>query len=318
MLQFLKIFTVLFFLYFLVSCGSSKKEIDIEDETAETLLQKSNSALEANNYDEVIALDSLLLISFPTSDLHVDAQLNTAKALGGKEKFEDQMDLLLRILKENIIPEKVPLIYVQIAEFYEGASEWNPGTVTNDSMDWAQAAIYYRKAVFYPDSKDNLNKAKALYRAALMYAKLRQIDVARRAYEQTIASYPDTKYSAMAKIKLSDPFNTDEIAPENELLQEYTEDLEVEGSEEELPQIESKESTEQIIGQEIKDMIIDAKEDSSLIGTTPETTEMDEMSPETYEPVEQDTVGQGNELQFEDETEEPTPVESDTTNQGTE
>ena len=85
--------------------------------------------MESKNYDEALKIDSLLLLNFPTSDLHVDAQLNTAKALGGKENYEDQLDLLLRILKENIVPEKVPAVYAQIAEHYE---EWTGIERTRD------------------------------------------------------------------------------------------------------------------------------------------------------------------------------------------
>ena len=162
MFTFLKFVSVFIFLYLVIACGSSKQEIDLEEETAESILQKSQAAIESKNYDKALLLDSLLLLNFPTSDLHVDAQLNMAEALGGKEEYEQQLDLLLRILQENIIPEKVPLIYAQIAEHYEDAATWNPGTVSNDSIDWAKAATYYRKAVFYPDSDDNDTKAKSL------------------------------------------------------------------------------------------------------------------------------------------------------------
>lgn len=298
MLNLFKYLSVLIFLYFIFSCGSSKQEIDIENETAESLLQKSTMALESENYDEALKLDSLLLLNFPTSDLHIDAQLNIAKSLGGKEQYEDQLDLLLRILKENIVPEKVPAIYAQIAEHYEEAATWNPNTVTNDSMDWAKAAQYYRKAVFYPDSKDDATKAKSLYRAALMYAKLNQIDVAARAYEQTIAFYPESIYSGMAKIKLRDPSNTSEIDMESEQLEGY-----VESSpgiiEEETPVI-TEPPIEESSSEEIKE-IVDIPQD-----TTFSSPEMEEMAPELYEPTEQDTLGQ-------DLGDDAIPAEFDTT-----
>jgi tetratricopeptide (TPR) repeat protein len=300
MLNFLKIISVIVFFYLIISCGSSKKEIDIEDETAESLLQKSNAALELKNYDEVLELDTLLLLNFPTSDLHIDAQLNNAKALGGKEEYEQQLDLLLRILRENIIPEKVPAIYAQIAEHYEDAATWNPGTVTNDSMDWAQAAKYYRKAVFYPDSKDDATKAKSLYRAALMYAKLNQIDIAARAYEQTIAFYPESIYSGMAKIKLRDPRNTEEIDPNSEVLSGYVESSVVESTEE-VP-FETEQPIEESSSTEIQEMI------ESPQDTTTDIPDMEEMAPEMYEPAQEDTLGQ-------DLGDDAIPAEFDSTNQ---
>ena len=300
MLNLLKIVSVIVFFYLVISCGSSKNEINIEDETAESLLQKSNAALASKNYDEVLNLDTLLLLNFPTSDLHIDAQLNNAKALGGKEEYEQQLDLLLRILKENIVPENVPAIYTQIAEHYEDAATWNPGTVTNDSLDWAKAAQYYRKAVFYPDSKDDATKAKSLYRAALMYAKLNQIDVAARAYEQTIAFYPESIYSGMAKIKLRDPRNTDEIDPNSEILSGYVESSVVE-SPEEVP-IEPGQQLEETGSTEIHEMIDTPKD------TTSDIPNMEEMAPEMYEPAQADTLGQ-------DLGDDAIPAEFDTTNQ---
>jgi tetratricopeptide (TPR) repeat protein len=152
-----------------------------------------------------------MLDNFPTSDLHIDAQLLIAKTYGGQEKYEDQFDLLLRILKENIIPEKVPLIYMQIGEFYENSAKWNPGDVTTDSLDYTNAAGYYKKAVFYPNSDDRYTKANALYRMALMHAKLNDIEVASKAYQELITTYPESPYSTLARTKLADPTNTEDL-----------------------------------------------------------------------------------------------------------
>ena len=152
-----------------------------------------------------------MLDNFPTSDLHIDAQLLISKTLGAQEKYEDQFDLLLRILKENIIPEKVPTIYMQIGEFYENSAKWNPGTVTLDSVDYSNAASYYKKAVFYPNSNDRDTKANALYRMALMHAKLNDIEIASKSYQELITTFPESPYSTLARTKLTDPTNTDEL-----------------------------------------------------------------------------------------------------------
>ena len=120
----------------------------LENETPESLLQKSEVAFQNGNYDESIELAQLMFDNFPTSDLHIDAQLLISKTLGAQEKYEDQFDLLLRILKENIIPEKVPTIYMQIGEFYENSARWNPGTVTVDSIDYTNAASFIKKPFF--------------------------------------------------------------------------------------------------------------------------------------------------------------------------
>jgi len=199
-------------LLILFSC-SSQEGLVLEDETPESILIRAQTAYDNQQYDEALRMAQILLDNFPTSDLHVDAQLVMAKSLGGKEKFEDQLDLLLRLLKENIIPEKVPLIYVQIADFYEGAAVWNPANITSDTTDLIKAAEFYRKAVFYPNSNDNATKAMALYRTGLMYAKVNNLEKAKQAYSQVIESFPQSPYNALARTKLLDPSNTSELTP---------------------------------------------------------------------------------------------------------
>ena len=204
-------------LVLLIYSCSSREGIVLEDETPESLLQKADLAYENGKPDESMQLSQMILDNFPTSDLHIDAQLLMAKSLGAQEKFEDQFDMLLRVLKENIIPEKVPRIYMQIGQYYEHAAQWNPGNITSDTTDLRQAAKYYRRAVFYPNSDDRDTKAIALYRVALMHAKIKDFETAKKAYSQVIESYPESPYSGLAKLKLLDPTNTSEIQPQVEI-----------------------------------------------------------------------------------------------------
>ncbi len=202
---------------FIFGCGS-KEGIVLENETPETLFQKAKIEYDNKNYEKSIRISQMLLDNFPTTDLHIDSQLLMAKSLGGQEKYEDQFDLLLRILKENIIPERVPQIYMQIGEYYEHAAVWNPGNITSDTLDLKEAANYYRKAVFYPNSDDRATKAVALYRAALMNAKMGNLDIAKKAYAEVIDSYPESPYSNLARTKLLDPSNTEELAITPEMM----------------------------------------------------------------------------------------------------
>ena len=211
MIKMHKLFVYMILSVAIFGCGGSQEGLVLENETDDSILAKSASAYEAGNFDQSIELAQLMLNNFPTSDLHIDAQLLMAKSMGGKEKYEEQFDLLLRILKENIIPEKVPLIYMQIGEFYENSARWNPGTVTSDTVDFRKAASFYKKAVFYPDSKDEMTKANALYRMALMYAKTNEIEIASKAYQEIIATYPTSPYSTLARQKLNNPANTEEL-----------------------------------------------------------------------------------------------------------
>ena len=44
-----------------------------------------------------------------------------------------------------------------------------------------------------------------------MHAKLNDIEIASKAYQELITTYPDSPYSSLARTKLSDPTNTDEL-----------------------------------------------------------------------------------------------------------
>lgn len=260
----------------IAACSSGKKEIILEEETDESLLAKGNTELETGNYTEAIKIYDMLLINFPTSDLHIDAQLNTAKALGGQEKFEEQFDLLLRLLRENVIPERVPEIFLQIGDFYANAAVWNPGDVSKDTTDWTSAARYYRKAAFYPDSEDNQTKSKALFLAGVMYARIRQIDTAKRAYEGVISTFPGTPYAELAKIKLVDPSNTEVLTPAQ--LEEVPEETPVVSDQKKFQQ-----TLDETQDKDIQDMIMDSEQDSLFQEKPVERQE--------YFETEQDTSG---------------------------
>jgi hypothetical protein len=130
-----------------------------------------------------------------------------------------------------------------------------------------------------------------------MYAKLNQIEVAARAYEQVVAIYPESIYSAMAKIKLRDPRNTEEIDPNSEQLAGFQplEPVEVTPVE---TQMETQ-PMDETSSEEIKE-VIDLPQDTSQ-------TEIPDMQ-EMYEPAVDDSMGQ-------DLGDDAIPAEFDTTSQ---
>ena len=194
----------------LIACGG-KEGTKVKGDNADLLLEKANQLYKEGQYDQTMEYCQYILNNFPTTDLHIDTQLLRAQTLGAQEKFEDQMELLLRVLKENIIPERIPQIYNQIAQFYEHAARWNPGNVSSDTLDVEQAIKYYRKSVSYPNSEDHNAKAAALYRIGLLNAKIDEMEIAKNAYQQVIATFPESPYSTLAKTKLLDPTNTEEL-----------------------------------------------------------------------------------------------------------
>ncbi len=249
------ILTILMF----VACGG-KNGVVVKGDDPDLMLEKAEQLYQDKKYDESLQYCQYILDNFPTTDLHIDTQLLMAQSLGAQEKFEEQMDLLLRVLKENIIPERIPQVYIQIGEFYEHAARWNPGNVTSDTLDLEQAVKYYRKAVSYPNSEDRAAKAGALYRIGLLNAKINALDMAKNAYQQVIENYPESPYSTLAKTKLLDPTNTEELALPSP----------ASGSASGQP---TGTQTETAGDEQLKDMIAPSVSDSTQIKALPEDLE---------------------------------------------
>ncbi len=209
----------------LASCSFFGKKEETNLNTAETVFQQGDALYEQKNYDAALNMYKSLLVDFPTSDLHIDAQLRIADTYGKLGKYEDQMNILIRLLKENIIPGRVPEIYCQIGKFYEQAALFNPGQVTSDTADYKIALDYYTKGIKYTDSNDQLSKSKAQYRTALVNAKIGQYQEAIDGYNLVISSYPQSPYSVLSKMKLKSPDNTTELSLSDKAMNSYAEIL---------------------------------------------------------------------------------------------
>jgi len=218
-LKTLILFTLSLFLIF--ACGSGKKAGESAIKSPETLLAEGDASMQAGDYTKAAQTYESILVLHPTSDYQVETQLRIAEAYAKMEKYEDQMDLLLRVLKENIIPGYVPQIYVQLGKFYERAAEFNPGLMDTDSSDYNKAIHYYERATRYEDSEDKEAKAEALFRHGLVEAKLGDLDQASLFYETVAYQYPDQTFATLAKIKLQDPKDTSELSTDNASMNSY-------------------------------------------------------------------------------------------------
>jgi len=65
------------------SC-SSKEGLVLDEETPESLLGRAQTAYDNQDYDQSMQMAQVMLDNFPTTDLHIDAQLLMAKSLEGK------------------------------------------------------------------------------------------------------------------------------------------------------------------------------------------------------------------------------------------
>ncbi len=240
-------------LLFLSCGGSGKQENDLDKLTDADVMALADSYFEKGQYDKAIDQYKRLLLEFPTSDRHIDAQLKIAEAHGRMDRFEEQMDVLLRLLRENIIPEQIPRIYIQIAKFYERAAQFNPGIVDNDSVDYAKALRFYKQAVKYEDSKDAEAKAEAAYRQALVEAKIGQINKAIELYQKVPQSWPNTPYSVLAQMKLKKPDDVSELTVTDSALAVYREQLGLEAPAEEENTAPDESTVEESAEQEVNE-----------------------------------------------------------------
>lgn len=209
-----------------INCGSGKKGSDRVQYTDQELLELAEQQYNAGNARAAVQTCERLLLTYPTSNLHIETQLLMSKAYGAQDLYEEQMNLLLRLLRENIIPEYSPQVYVQIGKFYERAARFNPGIITSDTTDYRLALDYYEKAINYPDSDDEVAKSEAQFRRGLVEAKIGQIDEAIQAYRKVVNNYPNTDFSLLAQVKLQNPGNISELAIDKGSLNEYRDMLE--------------------------------------------------------------------------------------------
>lgn len=272
----------LMFSLLIISCGSKDKNADpMQLLSPEEILQAGVTQFNDGKYNDAILTYEKVLIYHPTSDRHIDAQLKIAECYGAMEKYESQMDALLRLLKENIIPERVPQIYTQIGKFYERAAAFNPGVSTTDTSDLNTAISYYQKAFNYKDSDDALAKAEAQYRRALVEAKINRIAQAIEHYSAISNQLSATPFDLLARVKLLDPQNTSELTMDETSLLSYRQLLgeapapEV-SKEITVPEVQQQqpapESTEQQKNQSENKSI----EDAVFEQTSPDTTQTPE------------------------------------------
>jgi len=219
------ILTSVFIFSIIAACGSGKKARDMNLKSPEELFSEGNAFFEQGRYDDALKSYETLLVLHPASDLHVETQLQMTESYAKLDRFEDQMNLLLRVLKENIIPGYVPRIYLQLGRFYERAARFNPGVVSTDTSDFRKALTFYERAIRYEGSDDTDTKAEALYRQGLVEAKMGNLTQSTLNYETVAFQYSDKPFAILAKIKLRNPSDTSELRTDETSLKKYLEIL---------------------------------------------------------------------------------------------
>jgi tetratricopeptide (TPR) repeat protein len=277
-------------LLLIISCGSKEKGLELDQLNDVELLELANSQYNSGDAASALKTCELLLMKYPTSNYHIETQLLMAKAHGSLDQYEEQMNLLLRLLRENIIPGYSPQIFVQIGKFYERAALFNPGLVTSDTSDYRLALNYYDKALNYPDSDDEISKSEAQFRRGLVEAKIGEIDAAIEEYKKVIKNFPQSDFSLLAQMKLTNPNDISELKTDNVSLSEYRATLE-------LPALPETSPSQRKTGAEAKERAEDESGSmESLIEETLEDTDTPTEADEPGEPVEDESSNEEEEM----------------------
>ncbi|MBN2424290.1 MAG: tetratricopeptide repeat protein [Calditrichaceae bacterium] len=292
---------IMFFSLMITGCWFSGEEAVDETQMSDVeLLNYGNQLYQMGEYQAALGAYQYMMDKYPYSDLHVDAQLQIAATYLKMDEFEKQMSILLRLIRENRIPNKIPEIYCQLGRWYERAAEFNPGVFSTDTTDYKNALSFYNKALNYEDSDDEIGKAQALYRRGLVEAKIGEIDKAIEDYRSVTVGFPETDYSLLAQIKMQDPHNYRELALDDKSILSYKERLGLITSEEE------EEEEEEIVTQKPEDemeaVIERAEQEEQLLEEESQSVE------QPVPPVEEEEIQEAPPIQ-EEEIQEAPPIE---------
>lgn len=193
------------FVFFMVSCGKKEVRNTIpEDERPAELLKYGNQFYQSGDYDNAFRSYGIVYYDYPSSREYIDAAIGLSKCYGAMQSYEKQFEILYNLLRENLIPTKVPGVYNAVAEFYErsaGISEQITGEGTND---YKTAINYYTKSIQYPNSDDLDAKSFAQYKIGKLFEKLKDYPQAIEAYESALNTYQGTEWALRAEQSILD------------------------------------------------------------------------------------------------------------------
>ncbi|RMH78400.1 MAG: hypothetical protein D6681_20105 [Calditrichaeota bacterium] len=189
----------------LISCGGNEVRNPIpENERPAELLKYAQQFYENQDYENAFRAYGIIYYNYPNSREYVDAAIGLAKCYGAMDKYEKEFEILYQLLRENLIPTKVPQIYNAIAEFYEQSAGISEELSGAGDSDYQKAIDYYTKALEYPNSKDMNAKGYAQYKIGTLYERMKQYDKAVEAYKATVGVFEGTEWAVRAEQQIAE------------------------------------------------------------------------------------------------------------------
>lgn len=188
--------------------GCSQKQAGVKpgekmDPTA--LLEKADQLYSADNVEAAAQSYAKIYNNFPTSREYIDAVIGLSRCYNDMGNYEKGMDLLYNLIRENMIPSRVPDIYNEMAKYYEvNAGISSVAGLSNEEKDYRKAIEYYRKGIHYPNSNDKEAKSYAQYRIGELYISLLEFKKATLAFVATTHDFPETKWAQAAELRLTE------------------------------------------------------------------------------------------------------------------
>ncbi len=201
----MRLLIVLTLIFALTSCGKKevRNSVPMEEQPAE-LLVAGDQFFSNGDYENAFRAYGVVYYDFPSSREYIDAAIGLSKCYGAMENYEKEFDILYELLKQNLIPTKVPLVYNSVATFYERSAGISEQLTGEGTGDYETAISYYKKAISYPNSEDIEAKSYAQYMIGTLHEKLEQNDKAMEAYQLAQTVYQGSEWSLRAEQNIAD------------------------------------------------------------------------------------------------------------------
>ena len=190
----------------LLTIQCSKKEVAVksmEGLEAPELLTKGEQAFNEGNMDQAIEAFEIIYNRYPTSREYISAVIGMSRAYNNLGDFEKGFSLLYNLIRENMVPSRVPEIYNEMGRYYEVTAAYSKEAgVSSEQEDFKSAISYYKKAVSYPNSDDAAAKSYAQFQIGELQSKLGNYQDAALAYQSTIFNYSGTEWAQIAEQRI--------------------------------------------------------------------------------------------------------------------
>jgi tetratricopeptide (TPR) repeat protein len=154
--------------------------------------------------DKAIQAFEIIYNRYPTSREYISAVIGMSRAYNNLGDFEKGFNLLYNLIRENMVPSRVPEIYNEMGRYYEVTAAYSKEAgISSEKEDYKSAISYYKKSVSYPNSDDEIAKSYAQFQIGELQSKLGNFQDAALAYQSTIFNYSGTEWAQIAEQRIA-------------------------------------------------------------------------------------------------------------------